>query len=169
MAQAAGAAAGELPLNHRLLRWGLSVRVARDATNPGFAGAGGMNGARKRRAQAAHRAAQRHALPCCTNTHALRPCADPFPPTTTTLDNPAYRWFGLSLMKVGRSWQSRRQHAQQVCGSMPAQAAAVGSPPAPAAFPALGLPQGKLDWVLLRRLRAVTTQVGRCCAGQGRR
>ncbi|PSC72469.1 Endonuclease exonuclease phosphatase domain-containing [Micractinium conductrix] len=42
----------------------------------------------------------------------------PFPPTTTTLDNPAYRWFGLSLMK------------------------------------------GKLDWVLLRRLRAVTTQVG---------
>lgn len=25
--------------------------------------------------------------------------ADPFPPSTTTLDNPAYRWFSLSLMK----------------------------------------------------------------------
>jgi hypothetical protein len=25
--------------------------------------------------------------------------ADPFPPSTTTLDNPAYRWLGLSLMK----------------------------------------------------------------------
>ena len=44
--------------------------------------------------------------------------ADPFDPATVTLDNPAYRWFGLSLMK------------------------------------------GKLDWVLLRRLRAAAQAVG---------
>lgn len=44
--------------------------------------------------------------------------ADPFHPSTTTLDNPAYRWFGLSLMK------------------------------------------GKLDWVLLRRMRATAQAVG---------
>ena len=44
---------------------------------------------------------------------------DPFPArTTVTLDNPAYRWFGLSLMR------------------------------------------GKLDWVLLRRLRVERTALG---------
>lgn len=30
--------------------------------------------------------------------------ADPFPPDTVTLDNPAYRWFGLSLMKGKLDW-----------------------------------------------------------------
>lgn len=45
--------------------------------------------------------------------------ADPFPAATTvTLDNPRYRWFGLSCMR------------------------------------------GKLDWVLLRRLRAIRTALG---------
>lgn len=44
---------------------------------------------------------------------------DPFPAATTvTLDNPAYRWFGLSLMR------------------------------------------GKLDWVLLRQLQVLGTQLG---------
>lgn len=44
--------------------------------------------------------------------------ADPFDPRTVTLDNPRYRWFGLSLMK------------------------------------------GKLDWVLLRRLRVAAQSIG---------
>jgi hypothetical protein len=44
--------------------------------------------------------------------------ADPFDPHTVTLDNPRYRWFGLSLMK------------------------------------------GKLDWLLLRRLRVTTQATG---------
>lgn len=51
-------------------------------------------------------------IPCCVGSqlqalllnvqHLPLRCgcpADPFPPSTTTLDNPAYRWFGLSLMK----------------------------------------------------------------------
>lgn len=49
----------------------------------------------------------------------LCPLADPFDPwLTVTLDNPTYRWFGLSLMK------------------------------------------GKLDWVLLRRLRVLSQAAG---------
>ncbi|KAL4443466.1 hypothetical protein ABPG75_011203 [Micractinium tetrahymenae] len=61
----------------------------------------------------------RHVLPVLDTRYAPSGDSNPFDPRlTVTLDNPAYRWFGLSLMK------------------------------------------GKLDWVLLRRLRAARQAVG---------
>lgn len=60
------------PPNSQLLAWGLSVDVASDALNPGFA------------------------------------C--PFPAATTvTLDNPAYKWLGVSLMRGKLDWALLRR------------------------------------------------------------
>lgn len=59
----------------------------------------------------------RWGLSCETAARALNPgFEDPFPASTTiTLDNPAYRWFGISLMRGKLDWMLLRR--MQVLGS----------------------------------------------------